>query len=104
MRFTSFFEESDFGTMLAAAGFPSYGLTYPHVYHLWGATFQESPELDPHGTMRRSHDAYVEKWEVPEAHYEHPFNYTNPKFMGAIQRQRIHWLGADGKTYEAWDG
>lgn len=103
MDFKSFFEESDFGTSLAKEGYPSYGLTYPHCYHLWSATFAESPELRPQETLERSMAAYIRKWEVPPEYAARPFDYTNPKYMSGIPRQRIRWLGSNRKEYEEWD-
>lgn len=103
-RFKSFFEESDFGTKLAQKGYKSYGLTYPMLWHVWSQTFRENPvELKATETMRKSHWAYVEKWKVPPEYYDHPFDYTNPKFMSKIPRKRVKWLGANGKKYRGWD-
>lgn len=102
-RFKSFFEESDFGTKLAEKGFKSYGLTYPFCWHVWSQTFRENPELNAGEVMRASHQAYIEKWNVPRQYWAMPFDYTNPKFMSKISRQKIKWLGANSKVYEGWD-
>ena len=102
-HFKSFFEESDFYTSLAQLGYASYGLTYPHVFHCWGVTFSENPELEGHRTMQQSHMAYIEKWKVPREHWNSPFDFTNPKFMSKIPRQEITWMGKKGKIYTAWD-
>jgi len=100
--FKSFFEESDFGTKLAEKGYKSYGLTYPMCWHVWSQTFRENPELEAAETIRRSQQNYCEKWGVPEEFFMHPFDYTNPKFMSKIQRQKVKWIGKS-KQYEAWD-
>jgi GT2 family glycosyltransferase len=102
-RFKSFFEESDFGTKLAQKGYKSYGLTYPMLWHVWSQTFRENPELEAQKTIRESHNAYIEKWGVPEEFFGKPFDYTNPKFMSKISKQKIKWMGANGKLYEEWD-
>lgn len=102
-RFKSFFEESDFGTKLAKRGYKSYGLTYPMLWHVWSQTFRENPELDAGETMRRSHQAYIEKWKIPPEYHGKPFDYTNPKFMSKIPKRKIKWMGDNGKIHEAWD-
>lgn len=94
---------SDFGTKLAQKGFKSYGLTYPMLWHVWSQTFRENPELEARKTMQMSHQAYIEKWGVPKEYWDMPFDYTNPKYMSKIPRQKVKWLGANGKVYEGWD-
>lgn len=102
-RFKSFFEESDLGTKLAQKGYKSYGLTYPMCWHCWSQTFRENPELEAGATMKRSHMAYIEKWKVPKEYWEKPFEYTNPKFMSKIPRQKITWMGKKERIYWGWD-
>lgn len=95
-RYVSFYEESDLGTAFAQAGYPSYGLTYPRIYHLWSQTFKENPELKAGETMLKSRDKYIAKWE---GHFE----VVNPRFMSKIPKRRITWMGSNGKIYWGWD-
>lgn len=88
-HYTSFYEENDFGTTLASLGYASYMLPYPLMYHLWGKTFQENPEvLKPQIRMNDSRRYYIEKWGGDT-------DVTNPKFMDKIKPQEITWLDED---------
>lgn len=98
-EYLSFHEESHWGTALAEAGFSSYGLTAPHLWHIWGATFSASPELNAGWRMQHSRKMYCEKWGVPPEFYGNPFNYTNPKYMRKIPPNNIKWLDKYGKEH-----
>lgn len=74
-----------------------------NCWHVWSQTFRENPELEAGKVMWASHQAYIEKWQVPKEYWAMPFDYTNPKYMSKIPRQRITWLGKDGRIYSGWD-
>lgn len=96
--FKSFYEETDFGTAMAAK-LDKIGLqiNYPHSWHRWSATFSSSPELDAGGRNRASHAHYCEKWGVPGgAGNTDPFGYTNPKYLGAVGLVKVKFLRKDG--------
>jgi len=84
--YVSFYEETDFGTMLASLGYPSYMLPFPYLYHLWGKTFAENPEiLKPSVRMNKSRLYYKDKWDGDT-------NETHPRFMGKIEPVEVTWL------------
>ena len=89
----SFYNESIFGTELAKAGYPSYVLPYPVLWHIWSATFQRSPELMVDDPLARDRETY-------KAHFGGDFDYTDPLYMrpfrGDSNRREVRWLGPDG--------
>lgn len=90
----SFYNESHLGTALAAAGYPSYVIPYPVLWHIWSATFQRSGhELLTDDPMTKDRAAYKALWGGD-------FDYTDPKFMapfrGDVNRREVRWLGPDG--------
>lgn len=95
-RLTSFHEESDFGTKLAAIGRGSYALPYPRPYHAHGKTFGECPELMASQRMRESRKLYRDKWNVPSnvgpTEY---FNYVNEQLMPNIPEVEWKFLSPD---------
>jgi hypothetical protein len=95
-RFTSFYEESDFGTAMASIGKIGVQLNWPQCYHLWSATFAANPELNAGGRIAASRELYRRKWNVPGG--VHEFEYTNPKYMGAIGDVEFEWLRNDGSV------
>jgi GT2 family glycosyltransferase len=88
----SFYEESSFGTSMAAAGLIGAQLTWPFCWHLWSATFGANPELEPSKRMTESRLVYRRKWNVPDD-VQREFDYTNPKYMGAIGDVPVEFLG-----------
>lgn len=87
-RFISFYEEIDFGTMLARKGYPSYMLPYPLLYHQWGKTFAENADvLMPGKLMDSSRKAYIKKWGGD-------IGYTESRFMSVdvIKKKEATWL------------
>lgn len=98
--YKSFFEESAFGTAMAAKlGKIGVQLNYPMCWHRWSATFGSSPELRAPERMAASRKRYIEQWGVPESHWGDspgPFDYTNPKFMGAIPPVEVEYLTPSG--------
>lgn len=90
VRYRQFYNESSFGTALAARGFPSYFLQWPACYTIMSATFGRSPELLP------ERDAFA----VPRANYVAQWDghtdVTHPRFMSRIPFQRVRWLDLDG--------
>lgn len=99
--YKSFFEESDFGTTLAAAGHPTYIVPYPSLYHIWSVTFSENQELEPAQRGADSLNRYCERWDVPSALREDPFSFTSKKFMGRIGPAAVKWLSP---TLEVLEG
>lgn len=96
-NYKSFFEESCFGTSLAARGQISVGLCWPHCWHLWSETFNTNPELDAGNRMNHSREVYRRKWQVPDSVPRgQEFNYTNPKYMNAIGDIGIEWVRKSG--------
>ncbi|HXB28150.1 MAG TPA: glycosyltransferase [Gemmatimonadaceae bacterium] len=93
-NYKSFYEESDFGTSMAAAGLIGVQLTWPFCYHLWSATFGASPELRADERMTASRAYYRRKWAVPDGVAE--FDFTNPKFFGAIGDVPVEFLRKSG--------
>lgn len=88
-QFVSFYEETDFGTSLAAAGYPSFQLPHPLLYHQWGKTFEENASvLNPAKLMSNSRRAYKEKWGGDT-------DVTHPRFMDVIEPSEVHWLDAE---------
>ena len=83
-QFKSFYEEIDFGTECAKRGYPSYAMSYPRIYHLWSATFQQNPELKPEERMGNSRTYYIEKWGGDH-------DVTHPRYMNSIPPQVIKW-------------
>jgi hypothetical protein len=74
-------------------------VNHPHTYHMWSQTFNENPELDSSTRMAESRAYYRRKWNVPDNMLE--FDYTNPKYLGAIGDVDVHFLRKDGS---AWKG
>ncbi len=91
-HYYAFYEESDFGTNLAAHGYPSYVLSYPKNWHLWSATFSEAPEIQAGSVMNQSRQYYIAKWQ---GHFE----VTHPRYMSQIPFQHVKWL-YKGQEYE----
>jgi len=96
----SFHEESHFGSLLAAKGYPSFGLPYPMLYHIWSATFAANPELKAHERMIQSRRLYCEHWNVPPEYHEKPFEYTHPLIMSKIDPTPVKWLGPNLEVKE----
>jgi len=88
--YVSFFEESDAGTHLASKGFPTYGIQWPTLGHIWSATFNSAPELGASSRMNNSRARYVEKWGGD-------FTVTDPKFMARCTPKLTKWLGPSGE-------
>lgn len=95
-KYKSFFEESDFGTAMAAK-LKKIGvqLNWPMCWHRWSATFGANPELAAHKRMLVSRQWYIEKWNVPkEFHGDRPgpFDYTNPLYLGPLPPVEVNFL------------
>jgi GT2 family glycosyltransferase len=59
--YRAFYEELDFGIRLYNRGFPSVILPGPHLYHLWGATFQRNQHIDSIKIMENSRNTFISK-------------------------------------------
>lgn len=102
-RMKSFFEESSFGTAMAAErNMIGLQLTWPFCWHMWSETFRTSPELRASERMETSRDVYRAKWGVPgDVPRGREFDYTNPKFLGPIGDVEVGFLRRGGA---AWQG
>lgn len=57
-----FYEEVDFGISLYGLGYPSIILPSPHVYHVWGATFESNPQINAQQILNESRQKFIEKY------------------------------------------
>lgn len=91
------FNESDFGTALAARGHPSYVIPHPVLWHVWGATFERAPELLSGGPMERDRAAYRAKWGGD-------FDVTDPRYMAPLHKRptEVRWIGPGGLRAEVF--
>lgn len=89
-KYKSFYEESCFGTSMAQRGLISCQINWPFNWHMWSATFGANPELKASERMAASRAHYRQKWTVPEG--VHEFEYTNPKYLGAIGDVEVQFL------------
>lgn len=100
--FKSFFEESDFGTAMAAKlGKIGLQLNFPMCFHRWSATFGTNPELGASDRMADSRRHYINKWNIPHAFHGNspgPFDFTNPKYLGIIGDVEITFIRKDGSV------
>ncbi len=93
-RFTSFHEESDWGTRAAQIGLASFGFSYPRPYHALGSTFaQHDAALNPTQRMLDSRRLYREKYSVPP-HVDDTkyFEFVNQQLMPKIPKTRLKYL------------
>jgi GT2 family glycosyltransferase len=96
-RMRSFFEESSFGTEMAARGMIGLQTTWPFCWHMWSETFRTNPELDPGSRMEQSRDVYRSRWAIPgDVPRGREFDFTNPKYLGAIGDVEVGWLSKTG--------
>lgn len=96
-RMRSFFEESNFGTEMAARGMIGVQINWPFSWHMWSKTFSENPELQAGVRMEQSRDIYRERWQIPASVPRgEEFSFTNPKYLGAIGDVPIEFLRRDG--------
>jgi len=95
-RFTSFHEESHFGTQCAAVGRASFGFAYPRPYHTHGATFAVNPELESSKRMIESRKLYREIWNVPDnISITKYFDHVNERLMPQIPMVPLKYLRPD---------
>lgn len=105
--YQSFFEESSFGTAMAAQlGKIGMQMNFPMCWHRWGATFAENPELRAGERMVRSRQRYIEQWKVPAEYQSHEagrnvFDWTHPLHMGAIPDVTVKYMKKDGSIGES---
>lgn len=76
----SFYEEIEFGIKLYNNGYPSIILSGPHIYHVWGATFQINHQLNGGEIMSDSRKIFVSRHGSDYMEYfktlDHNFNTT----------------------------
>ena len=58
----SFYEEVEFGINLYQKGYPSIILPGPHIYHVWGATFQINSQISGEEIMDNSRKIFISKY------------------------------------------
>lgn len=58
----AFYEEVDFGISLYQKGYPSYVLSGPHIYHVWGATFQTNQQINSSQLLNNSRKVFMSKY------------------------------------------
>jgi GT2 family glycosyltransferase len=101
-RMLSFYEESSFGTEMAARGLIGVQTNWPFCWHMWSQTFATNPELGAGARMEQSRSIYRERWKVPDSFKRgDEFSYTNPKYLGAIPDVEIEFLR---RGNEVWRG
>ncbi len=93
--YKSFYEESCMGTSMCARGMIGLQTTWPFCWHMWSKTFSENPELHAGDRLAASKAHYRAKWNVPDG--VHEFDYTNPKYLGAIGDVEVEFLRKGGK-------
>jgi len=98
--YKSMYEESCFGTSMAAHRKKiGVQLNWPFNWHMWSETFRTRPELKAEQRLSDSRQHYRRKWQVPDG--VHEFEYTNPKYLGAIGDVAVKFLrGPDNKPSE----
>lgn len=58
----AFYEEVDFGISLYHQDHPSFILPSPHIYHVWGATFQKNTQINAAKVMEESRQKFILKY------------------------------------------
>lgn len=95
-QYKSFHEESNYGFSLCKKGHPSFGLTYPLLWHQWSATFNECPELKAAETMTNSRQLFCKDFGVPPSLSSRPFDYVHPRVCSNIPEMPITWISKNG--------
>ncbi len=83
----AFYEEIDFGISLYHQGLPSFLLPSPHIYHVWGATFQKNTQINAAKVMEESRQKFITKYGCDQ---QELFKRSNHKF-----ESRIKYLDGD---------
>lgn len=92
-RYRSFYEDIDFGTKLARLGWLSYILPYPTIFHEWGKTFAENPQLRHEQRMIESRKLYIQTWGGDQGEIMERYTYSwGPR--------HVRWLGEGGVEKE----
>jgi glycosyltransferase involved in cell wall biosynthesis len=95
--YKSFYEESCFGTSMAAVCKKiGVQLNWPFNWHMWSETFRTNHELVANERLEQSRAHYRAKWQVP--HDIHEFDYTNPKHLGAVGDVEVKFLRGPTNT------
>lgn len=71
----AFYEEVSFGIDLYQKGYPSYVLQGPHVYHVWGATFQINQQINTSQLLEDSKKIFVSKYGKDYKEYFETLNH-----------------------------
>lgn len=75
-NYQAFYEELDFGLRLYNRGFPSIILPSPHLYHIWGATFQRNQHIDPVRMVENSRKMFISKYGEDKMNIFKKFNHN----------------------------
>lgn len=79
-----FYEEVDFGISLYGMKHPSVILPCPHIYHIWGATFESNMQIDAQGIMSESRSKFISKFGMDQVELyrrlDHKFD-TKVKYL-----------------------
>lgn len=78
----AFYEEVDFGISLYHQGYPSYILPSPHIYHIWGATFQKNQQINAAKVMEESRQKFASKYGCDQ---QEMFKRLNHSFESQIR-------------------
>jgi glycosyltransferase involved in cell wall biosynthesis len=98
--FKSFYEESSFGTSMAAERKKiGLQLNWTQCWHMWSETFRTSPELVADQRMAHSQAHYRRKWNVPDSFpLGREFDYTNPTHLGSVDDVEVRFLRGPDNT------
>ncbi len=77
----AFYEEVDFGIGLYHNGLPSFILPSPHIYHVWGATFQKNQQINTAKVMEESRNIFIAKYGCDQ---QEMFKRSNHNFESEI--------------------
>lgn len=91
-NYRAFYEEVNMGIDLYQKGYPSYVLPGPHVYHVWGATFQTNQQINSSQLLEDSRKIFVSKYGKDYVEYfktlNHDFDTTISYLEGDTQTQK----------------
>lgn len=87
-----FYEEVSFGIELYKKGLYSYVLPGPHIYHVWGATFQTNQHINTSQILEDSKKIFLSKYGID---YKEYFETLNRSFNTTINYLEID---GDNKT------
>lgn len=94
--YKAFYEEVDFGISLYGLNYPSIILSSPHIYHVWGATFESNPQINAQQIMEDSRIKFVQKYGCDQLEL-----YKRFKAQGKIDfESKVKYLDYKGEEKE----